>query len=154
MSALRPEIAQSWQRLTSCGLDPAACIDGGAIVEPDPGTRLRRAAGPVLTALEGHLDGSGFAVILADRETRLVDIRFGSPDLAPVLESVGAVPGMLFTEQVSGTNSVATVAELRRGVAVVGAEHYLESLKRFACYGVPIRERSPGGTPASSTSPA
>ncbi|MCE3550419.1 hypothetical protein LWC33_02980 [Pseudonocardia sp. RS11V-5] len=140
MSALRPEIAQSWQRLSSSGLDPAACLDAGAAVEPDPGTRLRRAAGPVLTALEGHLHGSRFALVLADRETRLVDIRFGSPELEPVLQSVGVVPGMLFTERVSGTNSVATVAELRRGIAVVGAEHYLESLKRFACYGVPIRD--------------
>lgn len=140
MSALRPEIAQSWHRIESCGLDPAACIDVGAVVEPDPGTRLRRAAGPVLTALEGHLRGSRFALVLADRETRLVDIRFGSPELEPVLQSVGVVPGQLFTEQVSGTNSVATVAELRRGIAVVGAEHYLESLKRFACYGVPIRD--------------
>ncbi|WP_345380777.1 sigma-54-dependent Fis family transcriptional regulator [Pseudonocardia yuanmonensis] len=137
---LRPEIAQSWQRLESCGLDPAACIDVGPVVETDPGTRLRRAAGPVLTALEGHLHGSRFALVLADRETRLVDIRFGSPELEPVLQSVGVVPGQLFTEQVSGTNSVATVAELRRGIAVVGAEHYLESLKRFACYGVPIRD--------------
>ncbi|GAA2867585.1 helix-turn-helix domain-containing protein [Pseudonocardia halophobica] len=140
MSVLRPEIAQSWHRIESCGLDPAACIDVGAVVEPDPGTRLRRAAGPVLTALEGHLRGSRFALVLADRETRLVDIRFGSPELEPVLQSVGVVPGQLFTEQVSGTNSVATVAELRRGIAVVGAEHYLESLKRFACYGVPIRD--------------
>ncbi|MCE0761719.1 hypothetical protein LWC35_02130 [Pseudonocardia kujensis] len=140
MSALRPEIAQSWQRLSSAGLDPAACLDTGAAVEPDPGTRLRRAAGPVLTALEGHLRGSRFALVLADRETRLVDIRLGSPELEPVLQSVGVVPGMLFTERVSGTNSVATVAELRRGIAVVGAEHYLESLKRFACYGVPIRD--------------
>ncbi|MFC5947235.1 sigma-54-dependent Fis family transcriptional regulator [Pseudonocardia lutea] len=140
MPVLRPEIAQSWRRLESCGLDPAARIDGGAVVETDPGTRLRRAAGPVLTALEGHLHGSRFALVLADRETRLVDIRYGSPELEPVVQSVGVVPGRLFTEQVSGTNSVATVAELRRGVAVVGTEHYLESLKRFACYGVPIRD--------------
>ncbi|MFR9803125.1 sigma-54-dependent Fis family transcriptional regulator [Pseudonocardia sp. RS010] len=140
MPALRSEIAESWQRLESCGLDPAACLDPGTVVEPDPGTRLRRAAGPVLTALEGHLRGSRFALVLADRETRLVDIRYGSDELAPALESVGVVSGMLFTERVSGTNSVATVAELRRGLAVVGAEHYLESLKRFACYGVPIRD--------------
>ena len=104
----------------------------------DPDGRLLHAAGPVLDELAEMLDGSRYTVLLADRDARLVGMRFGRSSLRSAMEGVGAVEGKLFTESTTGTNSIATVFELRRGVAVHGEEHYLESFKRFACYGTPI----------------
>ncbi|MCW0211722.1 MAG: hypothetical protein OJJ54_00020 [Pseudonocardia sp.] len=136
---IRPEIALSWRRTESSGLEPGSVIDTD-VVEIDPAGRLLRAARPVLDDLAQQLAGSRYAVILADRDARLVDVRHGVAALGPVLERCGAVPGRLFTESTSGTNSIATAFALRRGIAVHGPEHYLESFKRFACYGIPIRD--------------
>jgi transcriptional regulator of acetoin/glycerol metabolism len=59
--------------------------------------------------------------------------------LAGELERLGAVPGARFTESTTGTNSIATTFEEGAAVAVVGDEHYLESFRGFACYGMPLR---------------
>jgi transcriptional regulator of acetoin/glycerol metabolism len=51
------------------------------------------------------------------------------------------VPGRLFTESTTGTNSIATALEIRQGIAVHGDEHYLEHLRCLSCYGAPIIDR-------------
>ncbi|MDN5930588.1 MAG: hypothetical protein L0I24_05920, partial [Pseudonocardia sp.] len=138
LETLPPEIASSWRRTSEGGLDPDAEVDLGDVGLVDPEARLLRAARPVLDGLGAALDGSRYTVLLADREARLVDARYGLNSLRPALERVGAVVGTVFTEATTGTNSIATAHELRRGVSVHGEEHYLESFKRFACCGVPI----------------
>jgi sigma-54 dependent transcriptional regulator, acetoin dehydrogenase operon transcriptional activator AcoR len=137
-ATLRPDIASSWRRTMAGGLDPGADVDPEDAAPVDPEGRLLRAARPVLDELAEMLDGSRYTVLLADRDARLVGMRFGRSSLRTAMEGVGAVEGKQFTESTTGTNSIATVFELRRGVAVHGEEHYLESFKRFACYGTPI----------------
>ncbi|MDF3306614.1 helix-turn-helix domain-containing protein [Rhodococcus sp. T2V] len=134
----RPLIAQSWQRVAMSGLYPEASVDDAAIEEVDRRSRLMVAAAPVLDEMAGELDGTGFAVILADRNARLVDLRYGERQLQPKLERVGTVEGRRFLEETTGTNSIATAFELRRGLAVRGEEHYIEALKKFSCYGQPV----------------
>lgn len=136
---IRQEIALSWRRTESSGLDPGTIVSPDDAVEVDPTSRLRCAASPVLDELAGQLAGARYAVVLADQESRLIDIRYGVAALRPALERVGAVLGRQFTEATTGTNSIATAFELRRGVAVHGNEHYLEAFKGFACFGAPIR---------------
>jgi DNA-binding NtrC family response regulator len=48
------------------------------VVETDPGSRLNRAAGPVLRSVSSHLVGSRYAVVLADRHGRLSDVRYAT----------------------------------------------------------------------------
>ena len=135
---LRPVIALSWHRAVMSGLDPAAPVDNPNVEEVDRRSRLMVAAGPILDEVAQALAGTGFAVMLADRSARLVDIRYGDPALRPVAEHVGAVEGCRFVEETTGTNSIATCFELRSGVAVHGEEHFIESLKKFSCYGHPV----------------
>ena len=120
------------------GLYPGASVDDAVIEEVDRRSRLMVAATPVLDEMAGELDGTGFAVILADRNARLIDLRYGERRLQPRLEQAGAVEGRRFLEETTGTNSIATAFELRRGLAVRGEEHYIEALKRFSCYGQPV----------------
>jgi transcriptional regulator of acetoin/glycerol metabolism len=134
----RPLIAQSWQRVAMSGLFPGASVDDAAIEEIDRRSRLMVAATPVLDEMAGELEGTGFAVILADRNARIVDLRYGERHLQPKLEKVGTVEGRRFLEETTGTNSIATAFELRRGLAVRGDEHYIEALKKFSCYGQPV----------------
>ncbi|PXY31495.1 sigma-54-dependent Fis family transcriptional regulator [Prauserella muralis] len=135
---LRPEIAQSWRRAELSGLTPSTPTDRLEVRDVDLRQRLLRAATPVLDEMARHLADTGLCVILADRDCRIVARRFGARSVERVLDSISAVPGCQFTEETSGTNSLATPYEVRRGVAVHGEEHYLEALKRFTCYGHPI----------------
>ncbi|MGV9312159.1 sigma-54-dependent Fis family transcriptional regulator [Streptomyces sp. NPDC003691] len=137
-TTLRPEIAHSWWRSERSGLTPSA---PNPRVEPDAVDRrgrLRTAAGPVLAELARQLGDTDFCVVLADRAARIAELSGGGRGLRDRLESLGVVSGGVFLEETTGTNSLATAYELRRGVAVHGEEHYLEPFKRFSCYGHPI----------------
>lgn len=137
-AALRPEIALSWQRSRMSGLTPST---SSLRVEPDSvdrRSRLVAAAEPVLAELAEQLGDAAHCVLLADRESRIVDVPVGPRKLRNLLEGLGAVAGGVFLEETTGTNSIATVYELRRGIAVHGEEHYLEPFKHFSCYGHPI----------------
>lgn len=138
-SALRPEIAASWLRATVAGLTPASPVNGEHFGDFDRRSRLRLAATPVLDELRTQLEGTTLCLLLADHECRIVDHRYTDRLVGAALEQVGVVPGVGFTENVSGTNSVATAFETRDSVFVNGGEHYLESLKKFSCFGHPIR---------------
>ncbi|WP_413798346.1 sigma-54-dependent Fis family transcriptional regulator [Streptomyces iranensis] len=101
-------------------------------------SRLVVAAGPVLDRLAQDLADSRFAVLLADRDSVIVDWRRARRSLTPLLERVKAVPGSQYVESVAGVNALATSFELRQPIAVTGEEHFLEALRGFACYGTPI----------------
>ncbi|MFI9551169.1 sigma-54-dependent Fis family transcriptional regulator [Nonomuraea endophytica] len=135
---LRPEIARSWRRSAGSGLDPGSGVAGRRLEEVDSGSRLMVAAGPVLDAVAEQLRGTRFSVLLADGEARIVDRRLGDARLADALDKVLAAPGCRYTEDVAGTNALATAFEIRHGVSVVGGEHFLERLKGFCCYGHPV----------------
>jgi sigma-54 dependent transcriptional regulator, acetoin dehydrogenase operon transcriptional activator AcoR len=136
--APRTEIAASWHRAAMCGLPQNAQFGMVPVDDIDRSTRLLMAAGPVLDRMAEELLGSRFAILLADRSARLVDQRFGVRRLRGSMENAGANLGRRWIEETTGTNAVATVFETRRGIAVRGDEHYVESLRPFSCYGHPV----------------
>ncbi|MCW2778592.1 MAG: hypothetical protein JWN17_2317 [Frankiales bacterium] len=137
-SGRREVIEQSWRRCEQGGLSPDQDLSMARLREIDRSSRLLTAAAPVLTDLAEHLSGTGYALLLADASSRLVDVRCGSSTLRHAVENAGAVLGQTFSEHVTGTNSLSTVYETRRGLAVHGDEHYLEALRGYSCYGQPI----------------
>ncbi|MDI6628667.1 MAG: helix-turn-helix domain-containing protein [Rhodococcus sp. (in: high G+C Gram-positive bacteria)] len=135
---LRDSIAKSWQRSAQSGLAPADTLEQASLRDVDRRSRLLAAANPILDRMESVLHGSGYCVLLADRDARLVDLRFGTHSLRDAVSSMGAVVGRSFTEQASGTNSISTSFEMRAPCAVHAEEHYIESMKTFGCYGHPL----------------
>ncbi|MFE5909310.1 sigma-54-dependent Fis family transcriptional regulator [Streptomyces wedmorensis] len=143
-SRLRPQISQSWRRSLLSGLRPDASLDLTPRDDFDRRGRLHIAAAPVLDQVAQELHGTGFGVLLADCRARIVARRFGDTSLESAFDRAGVVVGSQFLEETTGTNSIATVFELRRGVTVLGEEHYIESLKTFSCYGHPLISRMTG----------
>lgn len=137
-SRLRPEIAESWRRVSRSGLAPDTKIDRLSVADFDRTSKLMVAAAPVLDELTLQLEDTALCLALADRECRIIDIRFTDRRVEHELDAISAVPGSTYSERISGTNSVATPFETRRGILVNGDEHFLESLKKFSCYGQPI----------------
>jgi len=134
--AQRPEIAYSWRRSEHSGLDPSS--PRVRLAEVKRASRLTRAAAPVIEEIAESMVDYPFAVMLADERACIIGARFGERTIARQIERSGGVPGRVFDEELTGTNSIGTVRELRRPLAVHGEEHYLESLKDFSCYGTPI----------------
>jgi sigma-54 dependent transcriptional regulator, acetoin dehydrogenase operon transcriptional activator AcoR len=96
------------------------------------------AAAPVLKELSHQFEGFEVGALLADRSATLVAGCFGTTALAGDAERVGVVPGVRFSEDMSGTNAIATPFETRTGLFVRQDEHFLASMRHYFCYGVPI----------------
>ena len=133
----RAAIVQSWQRSERAGLVPQDTI-GEVEREFNPSSRLVATARPVLDVLAEEFRGLRAGGLLADNSATVVDAFFGDQDLATATEGIGARPGVVFDEENTGTNAIATCYETREPVEIHGAEHYLECMKTLSCYGVPI----------------
>ncbi|TCK27547.1 sigma-54-dependent Fis family transcriptional regulator [Pseudonocardia endophytica] len=137
-SSLRPEIASAWRRAELSGLNPGSALGEPELAAFDEGSRLLLAAGPVLDDVAERLADTRFSLLLADRDSRIVARRLGTSGLARALDAVLAIPGNRYSEETTGTNSLASAYEVRTGIAVHGEEHFLEPLKGFTCFGCPI----------------
>lgn len=135
---LREEIRKSWQRAALSGLSPEDSLDDLAIEDVNRRSRLLEAASPVLDRISNDLDDTGYCVILADRDARLVDLRFGQRRLSERMAQDGAIRGRRFVEATTGTNTLATVHETRQPLRVSGGEHFIHAMKKFTCYGMPL----------------
>ncbi|MFD2474564.1 sigma-54-dependent Fis family transcriptional regulator [Amycolatopsis silviterrae] len=138
-AVLRPPIADSWRRSRLFGVEPELDRAAISIGEVDPRSRLMTAARPVLEQLVEQLTGTRFSILLADRDCRLVFRWFGDRGLQRQLEEIGVLDGSQLSEGRVGTNALGTPHESRQAVEIHGQEHYADALKRFSCYGHPIR---------------
>lgn len=137
-ATLRPEIELAWRRAELSGLNPGMDVRETDIVDVEKRTSLSLAASPILDQMVDELADTRFAVLLADRSSRIIDRRVHHAAVGRALDRVLAAPGFQYLEETSGTNSLATAFELRRPIAVTGGEHFLEALRGFCCYGAPI----------------
>lgn len=135
---MRPEIAKSWRRSSLCGIQPNVEVRVESTLGIDQDTRLLRSAVPVLEELADQISGTGLCVVLADRDCRIVRRIFDDTVVDRRLETLGILSGAVFAEDMAGTNAIGTPFELRQGVVVNSAEHYLEQLRGLSCYGHPI----------------
>jgi sigma-54 dependent transcriptional regulator, acetoin dehydrogenase operon transcriptional activator AcoR len=132
-------IADSWQRSRLSGLSPSSTFDALIGDDYDTSSRLLRAADPVLNTMAAALDGWDYCVTLADRDARIVATRWGCARMRRMFELLGAaLHGIIFREETTGTNSIATTYELRDAVAVHDDEHFIAQLHGLSCYGHPI----------------
>jgi len=134
---VRPEIALSWKRSRLSGLDPSSAIAVDT-EEQDGESRLLRAAAPVLDEVSQQIAGTGFCVLLADRDCRVVASVYSDSRVERTIERLGVVNGSRFGEEHAGTNALGTPLEVGRSVVIHGDEHFLDSLKGLSCYGQPI----------------
>ena len=134
---VRAEISSSWQR---CSEWAVATDRLAPPYRPgvDPESRLLRAAGPVLDAMNARLGELGVSFLVTDTNARILDRRVQNRQLLHALDTLNITPGFVFAEDAVGTNGVGTAVELGRTTRIDGHEHYVDELVRFTCVGVPI----------------
>lgn len=131
------QISQSWRRAELVGLRPEE-DPRIELADVDPSSRIARAAAPVLTDIQNEITDMPIGCLLTDRHGAVLRRVFGTKQFQAIADGVGAQVGAIFDEQHTGTNALATPLEVRRPVLVEPGGHYLHSLQRFACYGVPV----------------
>lgn len=138
-AVIAPPIARSWQRCAAAAVDPrrppAGVADTPAL---DPAQEaLAVLARPYMEDLYQFVEGSGFAVLLADAGLLLLEALGDAPMLA-ALEAQGLVRGTSVGEDQVGTLAL----NLTLGEALPwqtrGAEHYCMRYHQFACSAAPI----------------
>jgi sigma-54 dependent transcriptional regulator, acetoin dehydrogenase operon transcriptional activator AcoR len=134
----RPVIAQSWQRSVRSGLRPDDSPDVRPVAISGRDHPLLRAADPVLDQVAHQLSESDTAILLVDANARLISRTFGGVRVEHMLESVGAVTGAQFTEDLMGTTALGTPLEIRGGIVINAPDHFLEQFRAISCYGRPI----------------
>ncbi|NMI01760.1 sigma-54-dependent Fis family transcriptional regulator [Pseudonocardia acidicola] len=136
---VRAEISSSWRRCSSWSVRPEN-IEPPYRPDVNPESRLLRAAGPVLDAINERLGELGISFIITDAEARILDRRVRERDLARRLDALNVNAGFVFAEEAVGTNGLGTAVELGRTTRIDGHEHYVSQLVQFTCVGVPIMD--------------
>jgi transcriptional regulator of acetoin/glycerol metabolism len=139
-----PAIAQSWNRcVRDFGLDPVrdepvVVLDSRELKDrQEPLESLRAIAQGEMATLYQQLSGSGFSVLLTDREGVVLDY-LGDPSFSDAARQCGMVEGALWSEQYQGTNGMGTCAIEQRPLLVHHHEHFLARNVGLTCSAAPI----------------
>jgi transcriptional regulator of acetoin/glycerol metabolism len=136
---LQPSVLDSWRRSQLLHLDPDR-VALPYVREPDRGSRLARAAAPVLQRVADDLAAHTVGVILTSTDGVVVERTAPEVSILKALDGVSLVPGYSLSEEVAGTNGIGTALETGRPVFISGGEHYVAMFTGFACAGSPIRD--------------
>jgi transcriptional regulator of acetoin/glycerol metabolism len=136
--AVRSEIADSWHRSVLSGLDPAEVFpsyDEHANLDGHVWT----AAEPIAERRGGQLADTPNALIIADRNGRILHRSTSDAGLQELFEAFNVSRGFNFEESAIGTNGIGTVLEIERPIRITGSEHFMAGFQPLTCVGVPIK---------------
>jgi transcriptional regulator of acetoin/glycerol metabolism len=137
-------ITQSWIRcLNDYQLDPDSREDPEVVGHAELQQRqesladLRTVAEVEMANLYQQLAGSGYAIMLTDRDGVLLNF-FGDPSFTHAASKTGLMQGAVWSERVQGTNGMGTCLAERRPISVHQEEHYLSRNIGLSCAAAPI----------------
>jgi transcriptional regulator of acetoin/glycerol metabolism len=141
-------ITRSWIRcLHDYQLDPDSRTDPAVVSHSELQQRqdsladLRTVAEGEMANLYQQLAGSGYAIMLTDRDGVLLNF-FGDPGFTHAASKTGLMQGAIWSEQAQGTNGMGTCLVERRPVSVHQEEHYLSRNIGLSCAAAPIFNHS------------
>ncbi|MBC2580376.1 sigma-54-dependent Fis family transcriptional regulator [Clostridium sp. DJ247] len=92
---------------------------------------LINVAYPIMKNLYSIVSGSGFAIILTDKEGCIINI-VGDKELISI-EDLNFFIGAIWTEKSIGTNAIGTSIFLDKPIQIIGAEHYYVKNHSLTC---------------------
>lgn len=136
---LPPSVLDSWRRSQALRVHPDR-VELPYVREPNMGSRLARAAAPVLQRVTDDLAAQAVSVILTSTDGVVVERTAAEVSILNALDTVSLVPGYSLAEEVAGTNGIGTALETGRPAFIRGGEHYVAMFTGFACAGAPVRD--------------
>src|SRR5665648_65813 len=147
----RSVILESWRRCMKLGVNP---YDGSSkdtldqekiqqLIEDN--SKLVEAAKPFMHTIYQSVTGSGFMVVITDKEGRIL-YTCGDPEiLDKAASTIRFVQGSNWSEQAVGTNAIGTALAINKAIQMAGSEHFCQSHHYWTCSGAPIHN-SQGNT--------
>lgn len=145
-----PLVATAWQRCRDLGVDPNQGFCTEVLPAPEyaahlaANAELLEVARPFLTSLYEIVQGSGFAVVLVDRDGVVIEVRGDPTILKASASALNFVPGAVWREDIVGNTAVGTALREKVPLQVAGYEHYCRAHHPWACSAAPIL--GPDGT--------
>jgi hypothetical protein len=146
--ALRPVVAQSWQRCLTLGLDPQA--SGPEPELTDAALEDYRAAHPlsavmpvVRQLLVEDATDAGLIVAVTDADGRLLWVE-GASRMRSRAEQMNFVEGARWSEGSAGTNAPGTALAVDHAVQIYGCEHLSDPVTPWSCAAAPIHDPQTG----------
>jgi DNA-binding CsgD family transcriptional regulator len=143
MRPVRPEVVASWRRAALVGLEPER-FEPSYDPDVEGGTRLERAAAPVLDQISDDLAGTETSLVLSDEHGHIVDRRVSDRTLRARLDDILIAPGFYYSEESAGTNGVGSALAQSGPAFITGGEHFADRLTGMACAGVPVTDYRTG----------
>lgn len=139
---LRPEVAHSWQRCRNFKVDPygegSQDIKGLELKEKiHESQHLIKIARPFIHNLYGFIKGSGFQVVLADREGVILEV-IGDPEIIKRTKQIQLCPGGNWSEPEKGTNAIGTAIFEKKPIQIFAREHFCQANHFLTCSAAPI----------------
>ncbi|MCR4441506.1 MAG: sigma-54-dependent Fis family transcriptional regulator [Peptococcaceae bacterium] len=140
---VRPEIIDSWLRCRQAGVDP----ENGCCSRILSSTELKEIllknwdlihiAKPFMNRLYKYFQGSGFIVVLVDKDGYIME-SFGDPKALESAKEINFIRGARWLENEVGTNAIGTALVLKKPIQVTGPEHYCRKHHTWTCSAAPI----------------
>lgn len=134
---IRQDISHSWIRSNLLQIRPDR-LNVPYVREPDLDSPLVRAAEPVIDKLACSLSQEQIGIMITSADGTILNRLCAKGELIKALDAVWLAPGFSYSEEMAGTNGIGTALETRKSILVQGGEHYVDSLAKLACAGVPI----------------
>lgn len=143
----RPVIEASWQRVRKAGLrqgepdpriDPDSLAEAFDSIHATHAVDARTLVGFIKNAFAPALANSRLVGVLA-LEGSHVAMRFGSSSAIAHADSIGMVPGAMWSEAGVGTNAIGVTALTGRPTQVHGPEHWCVEQHEWSCSAAPVR---------------
>ncbi|NTW17335.1 MAG: sigma-54-dependent Fis family transcriptional regulator [Syntrophaceae bacterium] len=139
---LRPEVAHSWQRCRNFKVDPYGQSDqdvkGLELKDKvHESQHLIKIARPFIHNLYGFVKGSGFQVVLTDKEGIILEA-IGDPEIIKKTKQIQLSPGGDWNEAVKGTNAIGTAIFEKKPIQIFAREHFCQVNHFLTCSAAPV----------------
>ena len=141
---VEPIVANGWQRYRRLGLDPKKGYCQKILPPEKQAQRsatnaaFLEVARPFLSSLYSILQGSGFAVMLVDKDSVVLEVQ-GDPSILTASRlGLNFVPGAVWNEETVGNTAVGTALHEGIAVQIAGYEHFCQAHHPWACSAAPI----------------
>ena len=137
-ASVRPSVMQAWRRSKAAGVPAKGALGVRPHDDFDQESPLLRAVQPVTARLMEQFGTTDVAMMVIDRDARIVGRWINGPLLGRELDRAGSLLGKVMDESVVGSTGLGSVLEVRNSVVIAGAEHWNESFDSLTAVGAPI----------------
>lgn len=136
-------VLESKKRCKNMGLDPME-IPTPQIIHPEELNQKLHEYRKILEVTNFFVDklfqmveGIPILLVVSDDECTILEAK-GDLAIKNTVEKLGLQPGVKFTENQNGTNSISLALRTNQPIQLIGKQHYHNFLKGSACYTIPF----------------